>query len=504
MPLDPQLPLMVSGAQPQAPINPMQTIGALMQMRGQASEIALRNAQIQNQQALEQERQRKIQDETNLKKIVSDTFLEGGDWDKAFEKASRSGLVSPDTVLNAKTTYAKAVEQQAKTDSETLKTHKEALATLTPAVQSNLDNVDPAERQSQYQSLLQNSANSDNPSIRRAVANIPKQWDDQAMKELVAQALGTEKLLDHSLNVQKEKREAQSKTLTTDQGIMGFNPETGKYDIPQGQPIEKKTTAAATITTDEGVKQWNPDTQRYDIVVGKAPPKASGNVPAEQQFVDEYLKKKPGAGIAEAQRAYALNQHIVSPEASINQLDRETTRFAKPHEKSLADATAQLEKIDDARAMINGSAEAQALGIPKVLTALVSGQGSGVRITKSEMDASGTARGVVGSVDSFIKSVSGQGKLTATQKQQITGILDDVKARIQEKRSIANDAIDRINSARSRDEVINIDSDARHRLASMEAAPTAASSAKTYKAGDKRVVNGINYVRNDKGVWNPQ
>lgn len=155
---------------------------------------------------------------------------------------------------------------------------------------------------------------------------------------------------------------------------------------------------------------------------------------------------------------------VVNVNAASGQLDRETQRYAKPYEKGVADASTQLEKIDDARAMINGSAEAQALGIPKVLTALVSGAGSGVRITQPELNAIATARGVQGGAEGLYNSLTGKGKLTSTQQQQITQILDDVKARITQKQAIHNQALDAINSANSREEIIKIDRDARAQL----------------------------------------
>ena len=157
-------------------------------------------------------------------------------------------------------------------------------------------------------------------------------------------------------------------------------------------------------------------------------------------------------------------------------LDRETTRFTKPHEKAVADANAQLEKIDDARAMINGSAEAQALGIPKVLTALVSGAGSGVRITQPELNAIAKARGITGDVEGFINSISGKGKLTSTQQKQLTDLLDGVKARITQKQSIANDALDNINGASSRDEIIAHDKDARQKISDLESGKSDSSA----------------------------
>jgi uncharacterized phage infection (PIP) family protein YhgE len=150
--------------------------------------------------------------------------------------------------------------------------------------------------------------------------------------------------------------------------------------------------------------------------------------------------------------------------AATGLLDRESARFAKPHEKSISDATSQLEKINEARSMINGPATAQALGIPKVLTALVSGQGSGVRITQAELNSIAKARGISGDIEGFIRKVSGGGTLTPEQQKQLTQVLDDAAVRLREKQKIANDALDRINSAGSRDEIVAIDKEARKRL----------------------------------------
>jgi hypothetical protein len=159
---------------------------------------------------------------------------------------------------------------------------------------------------------------------------------------------------------------------------------------------------------------------------------------------------------------------VTNINAETSALDRESSRFAKAHEKSISDANSQLEKITDARAMVNGNAESQALGLPKVLTALVSGQGSGVRITQAELNMIGKARGIEGDVEGFINKLSGKGQLTGTQKQQLTQILDDVKARVLQKQQIANDALDSINSAKSREEIVAADKAARDKLGAME------------------------------------
>src|SRR5581483_753987 len=74
-------------------------------------------------------------------------------------------------------------------------------------------------------------------------------------------------------NVGTPKSEAEGKTITTDEGIFQWNPDTHRYDVRVGDSPEKATAGTKTVTTDEGIFQWNPDTKRYDIPVGGAPEK---------------------------------------------------------------------------------------------------------------------------------------------------------------------------------------------------------------------------------------
>lgn len=149
-------------------------------------------------------------------------------------------------------------------------------------------------------------------------------------------------------------------------------------------------------------------------------------------------------------------------------LDRETKQFGAPHQKSLDAANGQLEKIADARSMISGNAESQALGIPKVLTALVGGQGTGVRITQPELQAIAKARGISGDIEGTLNSWAGKGKLTSTQQQQLIQIMDDVKARLIQKQAISAQTLDAINGASTREQIIAADKAARKQLTDLE------------------------------------
>ncbi len=209
------------------------------------------------------------------------------------------------------------------------------------------------------------------------------------------------------------------------------------------------------------------------------PPVQSEN----EQDVQQYLKdNKLPDNFQNRLAARAKIAAAVQPPQRINPdtadlaknaaLDREVQNFSKDHRKSLTDAQAQLDKIAEAKQMVTGNAEAQKLSIPKVLTAVISGPGSGVRITKSEQDNIAHALGISGSLEGWIKEQGRQGALPAEAQRQLTQVLDAVAERLQQKASIANEAIDSMGNAGSREEIIAADKKARDRVRQMETAKT--------------------------------
>lgn len=214
MPLDPSIPLSVRP--PEATVSPFQSLGALMQMRGQASEIALRQAQAQqaaaqtaNIQAQEEDRQRKLRDQQQLQSIAKDTFLAGGGWSDVFKKAKTEGTISPETIMEAETNYGKQVEQTAKARNEELTGHVKAIDTLTPALQSILDAPNTVDKNAQYQGFRARSMANPDQNIRDVAQKyLPDTWNDEQAKQLIAMGLGTKDLLQAGINRQKETREA--------------------------------------------------------------------------------------------------------------------------------------------------------------------------------------------------------------------------------------------------------------------------------------------------------
>lgn len=180
--------------------------------------------------------------------------------------------------------------------------------------------------------------------------------------------------------------------------------------------------------------------------------------------VTEYELEIRAAKGDQAAKAALANRHAMkmaeaaakgaASGAAVRGLDREIGQFGKPFDEITKSADQQLDKILDAEKMVAGGAVQQALAVPKILTALVSGQGSGVRITQAEMNSILKARGIVGDIEGFFRRIGGQGKFTDVQKQQMEAILGDVRQRLIEKKMIARATQDEMQSATNRDDIL--------------------------------------------------
>jgi hypothetical protein len=66
-------------------------------------------------------------------------------------------------------------------------------------------------------------------------------------------------------------------------------------------------------------------------------------------------------------------------------------------------------------------------------------------------------RGIKGDAESWFNSIVGKGKLTDQDKAQIKAVLNDARVRVVEKMQLMDDAQDAINSASTRQEVVDAD-----------------------------------------------
>lgn len=240
------------------------------------------------------------------------------------------------------------------------------------------------------------------------------------------------------------------------------------------RPTEDKTTANVHVLPDGTVVSVNHDPKTGKStaeVVYKGDPKEGPPKIVQLQKngkPHQVLVKEDGTEIKDLGET-GEKPPTINVNAETSALDRESARFAKTHEANVKAANDQLDKITDARSMLTtGNAESQALAIPKVLTALISGQGTGVRITQPELNALASARGIKGDFQAWVSKISSGKRLTPEQQAQLVGVLDAASARLEQKRAIANHALDLINSGASRADIVKADKEARDALAAFE------------------------------------
>lgn len=143
---------------------------------------------------------------------------------------------------------------------------------------------------------------------------------------------------------------------------------------------------------------------------------------------------------------------ISDPDAAAFRRDVQMTNAKNTANRQYAtqfsQASAHLDKLDQVKLLITtGNPESLAIAVPNVLTALISGTGTGVRITQAEINQILHARGWGENVEAFVKKISGQGALSSKQRQDLVGIMDDVKDKVVKKQKRLSDTMDKIDSA---------------------------------------------------------
>lgn len=107
----------------------------------------------------------------------------------------------------------------------------------------------------------------------------------------------------------KEDKE-EGKTITTDQGIMQWNPETKKYDIPAGK-TPNKPDKYSYQQTDQGLMRIDSDSGAAQPVMFNGQPlktKPSDKTEDEfHQYADEYRKANPRATFRDVVKQYAAD-----------------------------------------------------------------------------------------------------------------------------------------------------------------------------------------------------
>lgn len=351
---------------------------------------------------------------------------------------------------------------------------------------------------------------------------------------------------EHATAQAQQTKEQTPHTLQTDQGIMQWNPETKRFDIPAGQSPAKEEVEGKTITTDQGIMQWDPKTKTYSIKAGNAPEKegaaektlqdadgvwyhigkdntatpitVGGNpfqgktgtektATPEQQFLDEYQKDHPGSKIAEAEKAFKAIQPPEKPErppqalmigpggkamivrpgtkvpegamtpAGVNSTNVPTsqTRTMAETAPKVLDLAARVEQLVDQQAKTLGPAASRwnefmagKVGAPNP------------EFTKLRTD--------VGLLQTALMRMHVGARGGEQMMQHFQSLIDTSKQSPENLKAALEEITAYAKAVQSEG----------HKGGGE------GQNGGGYKAGDTRDVNGIKYVRDDKGSWTPQ
>jgi hypothetical protein len=319
---------------------------------------------------------------------------------------------------------------------------------------------------------------------------------------------------------QAELQNAQNpelQTLQTDNGYVTFNPRTGDTRPLMDQsgnllsPVDKNKPAEPhyTSTSDGKVIAITMDPKTGHPLANVV---YQGDPKIETDITPLDIGGKPHNVLVNKRTGEVIKDLGLRgekpPQVNVNAGTSELDKLANPYRKQYEGASGQLEKIDEADAMLRtGTPESQALAVPKVLTALISGQGTGVRITQSELNAIASARGLGGSIEGKLQEWSGKGKLTPTQTTQLRQVLSDVRTKVAEKQTALDEGITNISNAPDRKTALQHEQRLRARLSGTPNAmtpPSAGSPSGAQPTGKAVSLSAARQLPQNKGKTDAQ
>lgn len=169
----------------------------------------------------------------------------------------------------------------------------------------------------------------------------------------------------------------------------------------------------------------------------------------------EYAKSAAQMSGAERDRKItrdlaAQNRGQARTDAEQKELTAEVDKAHALITKNLDKANDQIEKLQVAGSEVGGNTEiGDALGVVKTLVATAGGQGSGVRVTDTELNRIIHGRGWEGTVSAFFEHAQGYGTLTPVQRTQIKDIIKDITKVMTDKRDKLANADESVLDAKS-------------------------------------------------------
>lgn len=298
-----------------------------------------------------------------------------------------------------------------------------------------------------------------------------------------AQAAEAQAKVDNPTGVTKEWQEITGGAVDPEHPELGTQPAFYNKNNPkEGIVFGNAKAGTKPETVKEGelplgadrVPQLNQMMEsRYQVLHpgGKLPPQFTLPANATQKDYDRIDKAMEGSEKAlgtKAQQDQAnemrrqtmtlAQQKEQRAESHDPAVEREYMAVRSDLNKQFEGAQSQIEKIQQAKAELAGGAVGQALGTIKTLSALAGGQGSGVRITQAELNSLIHARGIKGDFEGWLSGIEGKGKLAPEQLAQTNQILGDIEAKANEKQKIYSDTLDKLGTAKTKEEIRGIES----------------------------------------------
>lgn len=327
MPLNPNIAL--SGVQPQVQ-NPIQSVGALMQLKGQMSENVLRQAQAQKAQADVQTaqvaQQNALKQQGEQKTFQSTLATNGGDWNKTFDDLAKAGTVSPVLLDAIKSKHAETIKNVSLGDAEDIKLHNSRLQSMGSSIAGILQL--PADQQAAAYASYRARALAD-PQLAQDAPQLREQWDPGWGKQTQWMGTATQQVNEAAL----KQKEADIKDAAEKRAVDAFA-ETLRKAKADATHAEQVTAGTVPITPEQ--KAVN------DRALQTATETARHNK-AEESI----------AGVRETREAKAL---ALRTGGSLSQLsDSQKALSAKVAEGDMT--IEQLNRLPDKEAIIAGALE---------------------------------------------------------------------------------------------------------------------------------------------------
>lgn len=143
------------------------------------------------------------------------------------------------------------------------------------------------------------------------------------------------------------KQEEAGKTITTDEGVMQWNPATQKYDIKAGNAAEKKATAPH-VTYDAGIPvSVTAGDKTYDVNDPKLPPELKPLVDSANRAHGQHVQEESTRAAEAAERAAHAGDTKRSA-AEMTQVERESRQNIRKAEGKYRDTQKSVGQLSSA------------------------------------------------------------------------------------------------------------------------------------------------------------